>query len=763
MLVGALWIHYWVSCDSILIATGIVALCAIALLLHRVRRSSARMIAWCALGAVLGLVLSCVYMNAYTHQVSYFDDRKTHTWELALTGDARQSSYSTIVSAMILSVDGNPIRTLPCFRTVTLFVNQRDISFEDKLLYGDRLIVTGSFEESDEAYLVTNRESGILGSLSARDVKIDSNPSLFKGIHVLRRNVLQSIEECSYNEQTTAVVEAIVCGYKVPLSKLDIYETYKTCGIAHMVAVSGAHLSIVCGLLCGFLAYLNVRKRTALLIQIAFIVLYMCFTGMQISTLRAALMMACALSSFLFGKRPASLSALGFCIIVLCSLDPTTCLSLSFFLSAGSTLGIIMFSHLIEHWLVTWFGCKRKATENLCSLAALTLSANLVTLPVCASVFSQISCISLVVNIVVAPLFTVLCSLGVICCVICNIAPFIFSMVLHVVFLSGDALNIVCCWFASVPGAALPANVTMETALAVTLITVCSLYLLWPEIRLLPICVVAVCLFAYALVLSLLVPSSRIVMVDVGQGDAILVMSEGRTALIDTGCDDAKLKQALARYHVQTIDLLFLTHPDNDHIGSYSVLDALVQIRNVCVARGVSDCPCVKCSDLRKIMYATNEASVRYLSCQDTFHMGCVSFCVLGPGAFADQGGNADSLCLQIDADYNDDGNSDYSALFCGDAEAETLEKMFAGKTSITYDILKISHHGSKAALSETLAEKIRASIALVSVGENSYGHPNASTIALAKTMGAHVYHTDKQGDVIIDISKPVLTVTTLK
>ena len=142
---------------------------------------------------------------------------------------------------------------------------------------------------------------------------------------------------------------AIICGQRIDLNSGDLYTSFKNAGLAHLVAVSGAHLSLVTSLIVVLLKRLRAKKWLAIFIQSVFILSYLICAAVPISALRAAFMAYVALFSFFGKRRAAPLNALGICILVLIALNPQTAVSVSFALSAGSTIGIILFANLFDY------------------------------------------------------------------------------------------------------------------------------------------------------------------------------------------------------------------------------------------------------------------------------------------------------------------------------------------------------------------------------------------------------------------------------
>ena len=138
---------------------------------------------------------------------------------------------------------------------------------------------------------------------------------------------------------------------------------------------------------------------------------------------------------------------------------------------------------------------------------------------------------------------------------------------------------------------------------------------------------------------------------------------------------------------------------------------------------------------------------------------------VIWPKKLQEEGGNQDSICFLLNIDPDGDADPDWSALFCGDAEAQILEKILDdNKTISRIDILKVSHHGAKAALTNELAERLHPKISLVSVGEeNRYGHPSMEVLNSLSAVNSTLYRTDYDGDVVCSFTDKEIKVKTLR
>jgi len=185
----------------------------------------------------------------------------------------------------------------------------------------------------------------------------------------------------------------------------------------------------------------------------------------------------------------------------------------------------------------------------------------------------------------------------------------------------------------------------------------------------------------------------KIVFCNVGQGDAILIKTEGRKVLVDTGPKNGKVYECLAKnmpFWDKSIDLLIITHPDSDHNGNEEEIKRIYKIEKL-----------------------INKEVVEK---DDEIKVGKSVFRVLNSGGETSNGGS-----IVLDFDFKG-----RKILLTGDMEEETENKLVWRKEiGEKYDLLKVSHHGSNTASSELFLRRIKPKIAVVSVGKNSYGHPD--------------------------------------
>ncbi|MGI6536181.1 MAG: DNA internalization-related competence protein ComEC/Rec2 [Eggerthellaceae bacterium] len=722
-----------------------------------------------AAGILLGLMGGCAQAGAvHTAQESLWGTGGEAVVEL--TQDGRTGSFGQTVTGRMQMSAGT---------TALVRVNLTDAP---TLMAGQRVSVRTTWREPSSSAAESLWTRGIAATANASGCTVLETSGPAAAIRAFRAQAIAVMESlhpldmqlrqaaageadeatASHSSDGRDFLEAVLLGWRDGIFDADWYAAAKVDGVAHMVAVSGAHLAIVCGIVLALLRRLRVSRTLQLAIQLVLVAAYLVLTGVAVSAVRAAFMTIIGLSAFLAKRRAYSLGALSFAIIVMLALDPLCAFSLSFALSAGSTLGIVLFARYISDWMAVLLG--RVHAGAIVQSVALCLAAQLVSSPLSAAEFGQVSLVSPVVNVLMGPLFTVICGVGlplVVLATACGVGAGALSL-----------LAAACSWvcallqtFAALPGAAVPVYLDPAASLGLAVGLPAMLWAVWPRPSWHLVGAIAAggTAVALALTLSASLKGDEVVMLDVGQGDAFVLQSEGRTLLIDTGNHDDLLLQGLARQGIRHLDAVAVTHADDDHCGSLSALKGVVGVDCVLLANEMLTCENAKAQNLVRTAEDVAGAAdaVKGVSVGERIVLGRFALDVIGPDSFTEDGGNADSLTLLLQADDDADGTVDWRGLFCGDAENDQIHAYQEQGRIGDIDIYKVGHHGSRAALDEAAAETMRPEICLVSVGaHNRYGHPAASTLETLRQVGGTIWRTDQQGDVTCHLSPERIRVT---
>ncbi len=229
--------------------------------------------------------------------------------------------------------------------------------------------------------------------------------------------------------------------------------------------------------------------------------------------------------------------------------------------------------------------------------------------------------------------------------------------------------------------------------------------------------------------------------IDVGQGDATLVISGEHAMLIDTGDNSkgTKVQLYLKNQGVEKLDYLVLTHTDADHIGGADVIISKFPVDNVFIG----DFP--KESDVyRDLLQALKDKGLSYTTPEvgDTYALGDAFFMIAAPNRiYSDPNNLSIALVLQ---------NGVNRFLFTGDAEEKAEADILANGLNIDCDVFKVGHHGSNMSNTYALLAAVSPLYAVISCeADNSYGHPHAEVLNNLRAMDVKVFRTDEQGSVM--------------
>lgn len=231
--------------------------------------------------------------------------------------------------------------------------------------------------------------------------------------------------------------------------------------------------------------------------------------------------------------------------------------------------------------------------------------------------------------------------------------------------------------------------------------------------------------------------------IDIGQGDATLIMCDGDAMLIDAG-DNSKgtaVQNYLQKQGIKELDYVIGTHPDADHIGGLDVILYKFDCKTVIMPDIENDTRTY--DDVIQTMKTKNYKNT-LPKVGDTYSLGSAEFTVIAPNHY-DYGDNNNNYSVGIILQ-----NGGHRFLFIGDAEKEAEEDIIENDIDISADVYKVAHHGSDTASTDELLDEVKPQYAVISCGEdNRYGHPDKEVLQRLKQRDIKTYRTDKDGTVI--------------
>ena len=532
-----------------------------------------------------------------------------------------------------------------------------------------------------------------------------------------------------------AILSGILIGDRERLRGSQAETDLRAAGLAHVLAVSGTHLAIVLGCAAAVGKAWGGTRRTVVMCALLAGATYVLLSGVQISAVRAFGVAVVASIAGGAGRRGDPLAALALVVSAALLWDPTTAFSVGFSLSVAATGALVLVGPLVGLWLSA---ATFTPLQGITGALAATLVATLATSPIVAAVFGSVSVVGPLANLLCVPLVSLALGIGMVGLILSWPLPVVGIALIEVAAGVLEAVCKVSAWLVSIAGA----NVPILGGPILVLMAAGALVALWaiwpqPSSDRKPRATVAA--LGVLLCIPLLLPGARetrIVFLDIGQGDAALIQDSGRTILVDTGPDPFVLRQALARAGVRRLDAVLITHGHDDHYGG---IDAL---------RGVVASGRIYCSAVMEI--PDDEpmlAEAQPLSRGDSFRVGGTTVDVIWPTENhipAEE--NEASLVLHA-------RHGDLDVLLTGDAEEPVYSMSAKAGLLPQVEVLKVPHHGSSDGMDPESLQVVSPSVAVVSVGEgNRFGHPTQSTLDLLHSAGATVIRTDESGDVTIVI-----------
>jgi competence protein ComEC len=545
------------------------------------------------------------------------------------------------------------------------------------------------------------------------------------------------------------LLPALVVGDTDDLSK-EVVDEFQAAGLAHLLAVSGTNLAVVCVAALLLLRTMRAGPRGAAAGAMVALVGFVVLAGPEPSVLRAGVMGAVGLLALAVGRQRAALPALGVAVIVLVMCDPAMAVSIGFALSVLATAGLVLIAPRWAERLAA-LGLPRGVAEAL----AVPAAAHLVTAPVVAGFAGQVSLVAVVANLLAAPVVAPATVLGVLAAVVAPVAPWLAELLVRLAGPEADWLILVAGHAAAVPGAV----IAWPTGWLGGLLLAGCVVLLVAALRRRRLRVLIGVLLTGLLLVVIPVrviapgwpPAGwAVVACDVGQGDALVLATgdAGRAVVVDTGPEPASLAGCLDRLDVSRVPLVVLSHLHADHVGG---LNAVLDDRAV-GAVGVSRAraPRWAWEEVRGKARNAGVPVVQLVAGQRLAWPG-LTIEVLAPDdeevmpANESEGTEINNASLVLRA-----ATPAGRVLLSGDVELAAQARLLDERVDLSADVIKVPHHGSRYTTPELFAA-VRARIALVSVGQrNRYGHPSPFTLRALASTGTLVLRTDIGGDTAI-------------
>lgn len=537
-------------------------------------------------------------------------------------------------------------------------------------------------------------------------------------------------------------------GYAAPLYRgmllgdkqgLDaqVYASIKRSGIAHLLAVSGLHVSVIVGAVYALARRLQISLRARVWGTMALLWAYCLLTGAGASTLRASVMNSVFLLGALCHERydtPTGLAA----AFLLLALPNAWCLrDTGFVLSFATVGGILLIQPLLRR-------CFARLPTGIADTLSISLGAQLACMPFLAMYFGEISLVGMVVNLLAVPLASVLVVSGAALLVLAAIALPLAMLLAPLLRVGAYVLQGMAQFAAQMPFS------TIRVA-APHVGFVVLYYGIWYTVsgyvhaarKVRALCIGALCACAVVVFyISDTPPQTRYVQLDVGQGDAALLQTaQGTVILVDVGpTGNSEMTSYLLHYGL-SVDVLVLSHLDSDHAGGIVALErAVIPVGEIVLPYG-EDAAAVEDEILQALhAYEQRGVPIKGAWAGDVWTGPGVEIEVLAPKR-AQRNRNDGSLVTMLRAEG-------VRILSTGDA-SQSSEPLHG----VACDVIKVAHHGAQTSSSELFLDRAMPTLALISVGRNAYGHPRAEVLERLWMRGVQVMRTDEGGAITLTLA----------
>ena len=551
-----------------------------------------------------------------------------------------------------------------------------------------------------------------------------------------------------FQGDTTGFLTAILTGDKSGLSE-EGAAALSEAGLYHILAVSGMH----CGFLLALVTFLTGRHRHRLtaLCALPLLAFYAALTGGSPSVLRACVMLAFLLAAPIFHRDSDGPTALFSALFLILLANPFAAASISLQLSFAAMAGILFLTSRLYRLLLNGREGNR-VTRFLAAGFSATMGALMFTVPLSGWYFGTLTLISPPSNLLclwaasgvfLLGLLTVL--IGFVCLPLAKLIAVVPTILVRYILTAAGLL-------AKIPyHAAYFANPYLKY----WLIFVYLLFLAAWLHRKAPRRKYALAAVLACLTLGLTVKLGEwryhadldVKVLDVGQGQCVLLASGGEFTLVDCGSGNSWYGSGeIASQHLRAmgcrkLDRLILTHYDSDHINGVRSLLARMAVDTLLVPELADNGPGSEILELAR----AHGVALKAVEDEMNLSAGRTVLTVLPPVGEGED--NERGLSVLASAGEED-------ILITGDMDGATECKLLETYDLPDIEVLVAGHHGSKYSTSNDLLDALAPETACISVGSNSYGHPADETLRRLAEHGCAIYRTDMQGSIHLSLNR---------
>lgn len=633
--------------------------------------------------------------------------------------------------------------------------------------YGDIVKVEGTFQNIDsyknsgvfnlKEYL---KKEKIYGNLKINNLEILNKSKTIKSIFFKIRKYIKEKYESSYSSKTKSYLEVIILGEKSNLEE-ETKNNFKEGGISHILAISGMHISIIILLIKKVLDKLIKSQKKKYIVLIILLIIYSQVINFSSSAIRSIIMAILHIIAKAINKKDNFLVNLSLSSLVILIINPYNLIDSGFQLSFLATLSLVKILPKIRNSII-----QNKILKYIYTSIIVSISANILILPIIIKSFKKFSISMYLVQIFIIPFLYAIEIIGLITIVVPKKLIFMIKPILEISVLIFDEISKI--HFFTIYQK-VPSIIEMIIYYIFVLLFIIKVKRKIIKKFLKEVLIISILICMLINLTNISKKELEIYMIDVGQGDGILIKTpQEKKILIDGGGNEKYdigenvLIPYLLNKKIKKIDYIIITHFDSDHVkGIFKVLKKL-NVKNVIISKQKEDSE--NFQEFLKII-RDNKTNIIIVKAEDKIQIEKdIVLEIFWPSEkiqIADNALNNNSIVGKII--YNK-----FSILFTGDieekAEKAILEKYKNNQEILKSTILKIAHHGSKTSSTIEFLSKVNPRIAIIGVGENNnFGHPSIITLKKLKIINCEVFRTDQDGEITIKIKNKRMKVTNIK
>ncbi|MCK8815904.1 DNA internalization-related competence protein ComEC/Rec2 [Natroniella sulfidigena] len=581
----------------------------------------------------------------------------------------------------------------------------------------------------------------INSSSQINQVGVSSNLILDQ-IFNLRLKIIESLDSY-FSTPNNYILQALLLGNQSLLPP-EVEDGFREVGLSHLLVISGFHIGLLSYIIYFICQKLKLSEKVTLILNFIILSSYLLLTGWQLPALRAVILISLVLWGRYQNRKVDIYNLLAGVALVILAINPWSIFTVSFQLSFGAVIAISSLTPLIS--------VKFPFIPQVNNLLAASIAAQVGLLPVLAYYFNQVSVISILANLLLTPLITVVLWLSILFLAVVAVwssgGIIVANIIEGLLNLSQLLVGLLVDNFWTTVSIGRP-----------DLITIVIYYLLlYYLVKFLKSSSLSISQFGnkrkLIVTLSLMLvlifqfgfdnhQDLKIIFFDVGQGDAIyLRLPTGQKVLVDAGEEGTEIKRYLKSRGIRSLDLILISHFHWDHAGGVKPL-----IQNFSIGQ-VFYPPNTKKKELEiKVREKLERKKIEHaqLVAGNEISLLPLEIEVLGPTfpLLEESAANNNSLVLKAIYDQ-------FNLLLTGDIEKEAERRLVKRGIDLESIVLKVAHHGSISSSIEEFIEQVNPELAVIQVGDNNYGHPDPTVIDRFEERGIKVLRNDRDGAVIV-------------